>query len=318
MTQSQPFWDISQVLQFFEMPFIELLHKASSAHLQFHPADEMELCSLLSVKTGACPEDCAYCPQSGHYPTGIAKENLLPLSFVVASAKAAKARGAKRYCMGAAWRNPPRKDFPKIIEMIKAVKEIGLETCVTLGMLNDEQACELKAAGLDFYNHNLDSSPEYYEKIIHTRTYSDRLETLSRVRANGIQVCCGGIIGMGETRRDRAELLVQLANLPAPPKSIPINRLIPVKGTPLAHAEIIDNIEFIRTIAAARIMMPESIIRLSAGRETMSEEMQTLCFCAGANSIWLGEKLLTAKNSEPSRDQALLQKLGFKTQHQHD
>lgn len=318
MTRPSTNWNNEQVMSFYEMPFITLINQASSVHLAHHLPDEMECCSLLSVKTGACPEDCAYCPQSGHYNTGIEKENLLPLSVVVANAREAKANGAKRYCMGAAWRNPPRKDFPKILAMIKAVREIGLETCVTLGMLDDDQALALKEAGLDFYNHNLDCSPEYYEKIISTRTYTDRLETLSRVRAHGINVCCGGIIGMGETRRDRAELLVQLANMPDPPKSVPINRLIPIRGTPLAETETIDNIEFIRTIAAARIMMPESMIRLSAGRETMSDEMQALCFCVGANSIWLGEKLLTANNTAPSRDEALLKKLGFRLRSQHE
>jgi biotin synthase len=305
-------WDHTKVQQLYEMPFIELIGQAISTHAQHHDMDEIELCSLLSIKTGACPEDCAYCPQSGHYQTDIENEKIMPIEAVIAQAKNAKANGAKRFCMGAAWRNPPKKDFPKVIEMIKAVKDIGLETCVTLGMLTEQQAQELHAAGLDYYNHNLDTSPEFYEKIITTRTYSDRLETLNHVQKSGINICCGGIIGLGETREDRIEFLIQLANLPEPPKSVPINRLIPFEGTPLANTESIDNIEFIRTIAAARIMMPESVIRLSAGRITMSEEMQTLCFCAGANSIWLGDKLLTAKNPESDKDMKLLNKLGYK------
>lgn len=304
-------WSRATVQQFYDMPFIELMAKAITIHLQHHKANEMELCSLLSIKTGACPEDCAYCPQSAHFNTELEKEKLMPLEAVIAQAKNAKASGAKRFCMGAAWRNPPKKDFPKVVEMIKAVKDVGLETCVTLGMLDDEQAKQLSEAGLDFYNHNLDTSPEYYKKIISTRTYDDRLETLERVRANGINVCCGGIIGMGEEQQDRIEFLLQLANLPEPPKSVPINKLIPVQGTPLEADGEIDNTEFIRTIAAARIMMPSSIIRLSAGRADMSDEMQTLCFLAGANSIWLGDKLLTQKNPDNDHDVNLLNKLGF-------
>jgi biotin synthase len=310
MTQAK--WCTNPVRQFYEMPFIELIAKAVTIHLQHHQANEMELCSLLSIKTGACPEDCAYCPQSGHYNTELEKEKLMPLEAVIAQAKNAKAEGATRFCMGAAWRNPPKKDFPKVVAMIKAVKDVGLETCVTLGMLDEEQAQELHAAGLDYYNHNLDTSPEHYKKIISTRTYDDRLQTLEHVRNSGINVCCGGIIGMGETREDRIELLLQLANLPEPPKSVPINRLIPIKGTPLEHVDNIDNLEFIRTIAAARIMMPASRIRLSAGRATMSDETQTLCFIAGANSIWLGDKLLTAAHPDNDHDINLLNKLGMK------
>jgi len=304
-------WSSNTVKPLFEMPFIELIAKAVTVHLEHHKANEMELCSLLSIKTGACPEDCAYCPQSGHYNTELDREKLMPLEAVIAQAKNAKADGAKRFCMGAAWRNPPKKDFPKVVEMIKAVKDIGLETCVTLGMLDKEQTEALHAAGLDYYNHNLDTSPEHYKKIITTRTYDDRLETLEHVRNSGINVCCGGIIGMGESREDRMELLIQLANLPEPPKSVPINRLIPIKGTPLEHSDNIDNLEFVRTIAAARIMMPASMIRLSAGRATMSDEMQTLCFIAGANSIWLGDKLLTAQNPDSDHDMNLLCKLGM-------
>ncbi|HVE43570.1 MAG TPA: biotin synthase BioB [Gammaproteobacteria bacterium] len=305
-------WDKETVGALFNLPFIQLMSQAIATHVNHFKADEMECCTLLSIKTGTCPEDCAYCPQSGHYDTNVERERLLPLDEVITQAKAAKANGAKRFCMGAAWRNPPKKDFPKVLEMIKAVREVGLETCVTLGMLDEEQAEQLQAAGLHFYNHNLDTSPDYYKKIISTRTYDDRLTTLEHVRNAGIQVCCGGIIGMGEKREDRVELLVQLANLPEPPKSIPINKLIPIAGTPLANTPEIDNIEFVRTIAAARIMMPTSIIRLSAGRISFSEEMQTLCFLAGANSIWLGDKLLTAQNPDMDKDVIMLAKLGMK------
>jgi biotin synthase len=308
---TQPIWSTDAVRQLVEMPFIELMAKAITLHLQHHPSNEIELCSLLSIKTGACPEDCGYCPQSGHYQTELERESILPLEAVLAQAKNAKANGAMRFCMGAAWRNPPKKDFPKVIEMIKGVKNLGLEACVTLGMLDDEQAAALHEAGLDYYNHNLDTSPEHYKKIITTRTYEDRLETLERVRANGINVCCGGIVGMGETREDRIEFLIQLANLPEPPQSVPINRLIPIKGTPLEEAAEIDNMEFIRTVAVARIMMPKSKIRLSAGRLTMSEEMQTLCFLAGANSIHMGDKLLVTPNPDCHDDMTLLNKLGF-------
>lgn len=314
MTQIE--WHTQNVAHLFEMPFVELISKAIAIHTQHHKTDEIELCSLLSIKTGKCPEDCAYCTQSGHYKTDLEKESLLPLEAVITHAKNAKANGAKRFCMGAAWRNPPKKDFPRVVEMIKAVKEIGLETCVTLGMLNEEQTKELHDAGLDYYNHNLDTSPEYYKKIITTRTYADRLETLEHVRKSGINTCCGGIIGMGETREDRIELLLQLVNLPQPPTSVPINRLIPMKGTPLENVEAIDNIEFVRTIAATRIMLPNAMIRLSAGRIFMSEEMQALCFCAGANSIWLGETLLTAQNSDENKDAQLLKKMGFNTEHE--
>jgi biotin synthase len=273
----------------------------------------MELCSLLSIKTGSCPDDCAYCPQSGHYYTGIEKEKLLSTEDIVRQATLAKKNGARRFCMGAAWRSPPEKDFPKILDIIQAVKQIEMETCVTLGMLDEKQAQALKSVGLDFYNHNLDTSPEYYKKIISTRTYQDRLDTLHHVRAAGIHVCCGGIIGMGESRQDRIEFLAQLANLPSPPLSIPINRLLPIKGTPLENIDTIDNIEFIRTIATARVLFPQSIIRLSAGRISMSEEMQAICFTAGANSIWLGDKLLTTQNSDSDKDKKLLKKLGMKT-----
>ncbi|OGT37137.1 MAG: biotin synthase BioB [Gammaproteobacteria bacterium RIFCSPHIGHO2_12_FULL_38_14] len=296
----------------YERPFITLLYEAQTIHQKHFPADEVELCSLLSVKTGACPEDCAYCPQSAHYETNVTREKLMNLDEVLKEARAAKENGALRFCMGAAWRNPPKKDFPKILEMIRAVKALGLETCVTLGMLDEPQAQALKEAGLDFYNHNLDTSPKHYEKIISTRTYQDRLSTLDHVRNANIAVCCGGILGMGESREDRIQLLLQLANLPKPPESIPINRLIPIPGTPLQHMQPLDNLEFIRTIAVTRIMMPNSIIRLSAGRGEMSEEMQALCFMAGANSMWLGEKLLTTPNPETNRDLMMLKRLGIK------
>jgi biotin synthase len=270
------------------------------------------LCTLLSIKTGACPEDCAYCPQSGHYQTGVKREKLLPLENVIALAQQAKDQGATRFCMGAAWRGPSKKDLPAVINMITAVKKIGLETCVTLGMLDADAAQQLKVAGLDFYNHNLDTSPEYYPQIISTHTYQDRLDTLQHVQNADLRVCCGGIIGMGESRRDRAALLSQLANLPQQPESIPINRLIPIPGTPLEGTDNIDNFEFIRTIAITRIMMPKAMIRLSAGRMSMSEETQALCFLAGANSMWLGDKLLTTQNPDHDKDTHLLAKLGMK------
>lgn len=305
--------DAASIAALFELPFMDLLYRAQTVHRQHFATAEMELCTLLNIKTGACPEDCAYCPQSAHYSTGLEREKLWDVDEVIAQAKLAKENGSRRFCMGAAWRSPPKKMLPRVLEMITAVKALGLETCVTLGMLDEDDAQQLKEAGLDYYNHNLDTSPEYYEKIITTRTYQDRLETLQRVSSAGINVCCGGIIGMGESRDDRIGLLLQLALLPAPPASIPINRLIPIAGTPLAQTGKIDNFEFVRTIAVTRILMPSSVIRLSAGREDMSEETQTLCFMAGANSIFYGEKLLTAKNQGINADNALLEKLGLKT-----
>lgn len=296
---------------FFKTSFVELVFKAHKTHQQNFNVNEIELCSLLSIKTGACPEDCAYCPQSAHFRTGLKKEKIFDIESVKQEALLAKQSGAKRFCMGAAWRNPPEKDFPKVLDMIKTVKEIGLETCVCLGMLTEKQARQLKEVGLDFYNHNLDTSPEYYQKIITTRNYQHRLDTLENVRRAKINVCCGGIIGMGESREDRIELLWQLTNLPQPPTSVPINRLIPIKGTPLEQTQQIDNIEFIRTIAVARIILPTSVIRLAAGRDSMTEEMQTLCFIAGANSIFFGAKLLTAINPEINSDLNLLKKLGM-------
>ena len=304
-------WDFTRANDLYSLPFMELMFEAQTVHRQHFEQNEMELCTLLSIKTGACPEDCAYCPQSGHFETGLAKENLLKVETVLEEAKRAKANGATRFCMGAAWRHPPKKQFPKVLEMIAGVKKMGMEACVTLGTLDEQQAKALHEAGLDYYNHNLDTSPDYYQEIITTRTYQERLDTLQHVRAAGINVCCGGIIGMGETREDRIELLVQLANLPTPPESVPINRLVPAKGTPLAKVEVIDNIEFIRTIATARLMMPASMIRLSAGRDTMSEEMHALCYMAGANSIFYGERLLTSQNAETDQDLKLLEKLGM-------
>jgi biotin synthase len=310
-----------KISNLFNLPFNELLFQAQSTHRQNFNNQEIELCVLLSIKTGSCPEDCKYCPQSGHYNTGLKKEKLIDISSVIAQAKAAKEAGAKRYCMGAAWRNPPKKQMEKIVEMVKEVKGLGLETCMTLGMLNPEQAKELKTAGLDYYNHNLDTSPEFYGKIISTRTYDDRLETLKNVRNSNIKVCCGGILGMGETREDRIGLLEQLANLPSPPESVPINQLIPIPGTPLGNLKkSIDPLEFIRTIAVARIIMPKSMVRLSAGRENMSDEMQALCFMAGANSIFYGDKLLTASNNEKSDDMKLFERLGMtsSTEEEHE
>lgn len=305
-------WNLEKAEQLYHLPFNKLLSTAQAIHQQHFAADEIELCTLLSIKTGTCPEDCAYCPQSGHYKTGVAKEKLLPLDKVVFLAKQAKEKGATRFCMGAAWRNPSKKDLPAVIEMVAAVKQIGLETCVTLGLLDAEQAQELKAAGLDFYNHNLDTSRDFYPNIISTHTYDDRLQTLTHVANSGLNVCCGGILGMGETRQDRLSFLVSLTRLPTTPKSIPINKLIRIPGTPLQQAQEIDSFDFVRTIALARIMMPKARIRLSAGRACMSQELQALCFLAGANSMWLGDKLLTTPNPATDDDYVLLKKLGMK------
>ncbi|OGO94362.1 MAG: biotin synthase BioB [Coxiella sp. RIFCSPHIGHO2_12_FULL_42_15] len=304
-------WTPSQIAVLFDLPFNDLLWQAHGTHRQYFPANEVQVSTLLSIKTGACPEDCAYCPQSGHYHTGLSKEKLMELNAIVEKAREAKASGATRFCMGAAWRHLPKKEMPKIAEIVKEVKSLGLETCMTLGMLTEEQAQELHAAGLDYYNHNIDTSPEYYEKIITTRCFQDRIDTLAHVRHAGIKVCCGGIVGLGETRMDRIEFLRALANLPEHPESVPINRLVSVQGTPLEKQLPLDNLEFIRTIAVARIIMPKSVVRLSAGREKMSDEMQALCFFAGANSIFYGEKLLTTKNPECERDVQLFQKLGI-------
>lgn len=303
-------WTNEQTAALFDLPFNDLLWQAHTAHRHYFSPNEVQISTLLSIKTGACPEDCAYCPQSGHYNTGLAKEKLMDLDSVIEKARAAKLTGATRFCMGAAWRSIPKKEMEKVTAIVKEVKSLGLETCMTLGMVTEDQAQALQVAGLDYYNHNIDTSPEYYQKIITTRCFQDRLETLSHVRNAGIKVCCGGIVGLGEARNDRIEFLRVLANFPEHPESVPINRLVPVEGTPLEKQTSLDNIEFIRTIAAARIMMPKSMVRLSAGREVMSDEMQALCFFAGANSIFYGEKLLTTKNPECERDIQLFQKLG--------
>lgn len=295
----------------YQLPFFELIGKAHTFHQSYFDRREIELCALLSIKTGACPEDCRYCPQSGHYNTGLKKEPLMDLDAIIAHAKEAKKLGAKRFCMGAAWRTPPKKDWPVIKKTIAAVKGLGLETCMTLGMITQQQANELKIAGLDYYNHNLDTSPEYYRYIISTRKYDDRLKTIKHVINAGINVCCGGILGLGESRNDRVSFLYELTQLDSPPKSIPINKLITIKGTPLENQKAIDSFEFVRTIAVCRILFPRSKIRLSAGRETMNEEMQAWCYMAGANSIFIGDKLLTAKNPSENQDYALLKKLNL-------
>ena len=304
-------WTRDEVRSLFELPFPELIFRAQRIHrLHFDPT-EVQMSTLISIKTGGCPEDCAYCPQSVHYDTGVKADKLMRIDAVIAEARAAKSVGASRFCMGAAWREPKDRDLDKVCEMVAGVKAIGLETCATLGMLTQHQARRLRAAGLDYYNHNLDTSPEYYGTIITTRTYQERLDTLGHVRDAGIHVCCGGIVGMGESAEDRIGMLATLANLPAHPESVPINMLVKVEGTPLAAGEAIDPIDFVRTIAAARITMPKSVVRLSAGREDMSEETQALCFIAGANSIFYGPKLLTTPNPGRDRDLRLLDKLGL-------
>ncbi len=295
----------------FELPLPELIFRAQSIHRAYFDPAAVQISTLLSIKTGGCPEDCAYCPQSARYETGVRAEKLMPLDAVLAEARAARQAGASRFCMGAAWRSPKERDLDHVCALVEGVKELGMETCVTLGMLTATQAQKLKASGLDYYNHNLDSSPEFYGKIITTRTYEDRLETLEHVRAAGIHVCCGGIVGMGEDRADRVGMIATLANLPVHPESVPINMLVRVAGTPLEDAPTLEPIEFVRTIAVARIAMPRSMVRLSAGREDMSEETQALCFLAGANSIFYGPKLLTTPNSEQGRDRALMDRLGL-------
>jgi biotin synthase len=306
-----PRWSRDQVAALLALPFPELMFRAQSVHrANFNPA-EVQISTLLSIKTGGCPEDCGYCPQASSYETGTRASKLMAVEKVLAEARAAKAMGAQRFCMGAAWRSPKDHDLENVCDMIEGVKAMGLETCVTLGMLTAPQSARLKQAGLDYYNHNLDTSPEYYGKVITTRTYQDRLDTLENVRDAGINVCCGGIVGMGEDAADRAGLIATLASLPTPPESVPINALVAVEGTPLGKSEPIDAIDFVRIIAAARITMPKSFIRLSAGRESMSDEAQALCFLAGANSIFHGDKLLTTKNATVSHDEALFEKLGL-------
>ena len=305
-------WNIEEIETLFDLPFSDLIYQAQSLHRQNFDPNAVQISTLLSIKTGACPEDCSYCSQSAQNDTSLEREKLLALDKVITAAKEAKDSGVTRFCMGAAWRNPTDKSLDNVIDMISAVKDIGMETCVTLGMLNQSQAQRLKEAGLNYYNHNLDTSPEFYGEVITTRTYQDRLDTIQHVQAAGINVCSGGILGMGETRRDRARLLQELANLSQHPDSVPINDLVQVKGTPLDGIDRLDSFEFIRTIAVARILMPKSYVRLSAGRVEMNDEMQSLCFLAGANSIFYGERLLTTDNPVENHDDVLIEKLGMK------
>jgi biotin synthase len=305
-------WSRSEILALFAEPFSDVIYRAQSLHRLVFDPNAVQVSTLLSIKTGACPEDCSYCPQSAHHQTGLDSERLMALDDVIEAAREAKARGASRFCMGAAWRSPRERDFVQVLEMVRQVKSLGMETCVTLGMLSADQALRLKEAGLDYYNHNLDTSPEFYGEIISTRTYQERLDTLNHVREADIHVCAGGIIGLGEDREDRAGLLQSLANLPRHPESVPINQLVRVEGTPLADAEPPDPFEFVRTIAVARILMPRSMLRLSAGRTEMSDPMQALCFLAGANSIFYGEQLLTTANPGRGHDQRLFERLGLR------
>ncbi len=304
-------WQLDEVKALYALPFNDLLFKAQTVHRDNFDPNEVQISSLLSIKTGSCSEDCGYCPQSARYDSDLTPEALMPVDEVIKSAKLAKDQGASRFCMGAAWRSPKDKDIERVVEMVQGVKALGMETCVTLGMLNDKQTAALKEGGLDYYNHNLDTSEEYYSEVITTRTYQDRLDTLERVRDSGINVCCGGIVGMGESDDDRANLLIELANLPKHPESVPINMLVKVEGTPLSNTEALDPLVFIRTVAVARILMPQSRVRLSAGRKEMSDEMQALCFFAGANSIFYGDKLLTTDNPMSNHDLALFDRLGI-------
>ncbi|KJF94139.1 biotin synthase [Photobacterium angustum] len=309
-------WTVEEVQALFDKPFMDLVFEAQQVHRQYHQPNQVQVSTLLSIKTGACPEDCKYCPQSAHYRTDVNKERLLEVERVLDAATKAKQSGATRFCMGAAWKNPKERDMPYLLDMVKGVKEMGLETCMTLGMITSDQADTLADAGLDYYNHNLDTSPEYYGNIITTRTYQDRLDTLSHVRDAGMKICSGGIIGMGESSRDRAGLLVELANLPVHPESVPINMLVKVKGTPLESVDDVDPFDFIRIIAVARIIMPMSAVRLSAGREDMNDQMQALCFMAGANSVFYGCKLLTTPNPGEDKDMQLFAKLGINSEQQ--
>jgi len=305
-------WQKAEIEALFQLPFNDLLYRAQQSHRANFDPNEVQISTLLSIKTGGCPEDCGYCPQSVHHQSSVEPESLLELEAVVAAAKNARQAGASRFCMGAAWRNPRGRNFERVLEMVARVRAEGLETCMTLGMLDAQQALRLKQAGLDYYNHNLDTSPEFYGEIISTRTYEDRLDTIGHVRAAGINVCCGGILGMGETRADRVSLMEQLARQQPHPESVPVNMLVRVQGTPLAAGDDIDPFEFVRTIAVARILMPGSHVRLSAGREQMTDEMQALCFLAGANSIFYGEKLLTTPNPEAGRDRRLFERLDLR------
>ena len=310
-------WTRADIRALFDLPFTELVFRAATVHRAHHAADEVQLCTLLSIKTGGCPEDCGYCSQSAHHATATKAEKLMDVDSVLAAAAEAKAAGSQRFCMGAAWRSPKERDMPKVVAMIEGVKAMGLETCMTLGMLDADQAQRLGAAGLDYYNQNLDSSPEYYERVTTTRTYQDRLDTLAHVRDAGVSVCCGGIVGMGETREDRIGFVHALATLPRHPESVTVNALVPIAGTPLGDMLAgtpmaqVDDVEFVRVVAAARIAMPLSMVRLSAGRESMSEAAQALCFMAGANSIFTGDKLLTTSNAGDGKDAALFAKLGL-------
>jgi biotin synthase len=304
-------WQAGEIEALFDKPFNDLLFEAQQVHRAHFDPNQVQVSTLLSIKTGACPEDCGYCSQSSKYDTSLEREKLLPLDEVIEAAEVAKSKGSTRFCMGAAWRNPTDRNLDKVIEMIRAVRDLGMETCVTLGMLNEAQAQRLKEAGLDYYNHNLDTSPEFYGNIISTRTFQDRLETLDYVRNAGINVCSGGILGMGESRRDRARMLQELVNQPGHPQSVPINLLVQVEGTPLFGVDALDPLEFVRTIAVARILMPESYVRLSAGRTEMSDELQSLCFFAGANSMFYGERLLTTDNPETDSDRELFSRLGI-------
>jgi len=312
-TQATPRWTVSAVEALYQLPLMDLLFRAQQVHRENFDPNEVQRSALISIKTGGCSEDCSYCSQSARYKTDTEREALMEVEDVLVAAREAKAKGATRFCMGAAWRGPKEKQMEVVTQMIREVKSLGMETCVTLGMLKDDQAQELKAAGLDYYNHNLDTAAEFYEQVITTHKQSDRLDTITQVRAAGIKVCSGGILGMGESRRNRAAMIAQLANLNPPPESVPINNLIAIPGTPLAESEKIDNFEFLRSIAAARIAMPKSFVRLSAGREAMSDEMQALCFFAGANSIFSCDKLLTMSNSGVNRDLALFDKLGLRS-----
>jgi biotin synthase len=304
-------WTRAEIAALYDLPFGDLIFGAQTLHRRYFAPNEVQLSTLLSIKTGGCPEDCAYCPQSAHYETGVDAAKLMDVDAVLDEARAAKAQGAQRFCMGAAWREPKDRDLEAVCAMVAGVKALGLETCATLGMLTGEQAQRLKTAGLDYYNHNLDTAPEYYDAIISTRIFQERLDTLDRVRAAGMKVCCGGIVGMGESREHRAGLIMALANLPAHPDSVPINMLVKVAGTPLADAASLEELEFVRTIAVARICMPRSVVRLSAGREGMSEAVQALCFLAGANSIFCGPRLLTTPNPVRDVDRAMMGRLGL-------
>jgi biotin synthase len=310
----KPRWQRHQVEALLAEPLLDLVFQAQQVHRQHFQPNQVQLSTLLSIKTGACPEDCAYCPQSAHYDTGLEKEKLLPREEILEAAQRARAAGATRFCMGAAWRSPSDRDLPEVLATVSAVKALGLETCATLGMLKPHQAEALAAAGLDYYNHNLDTSEDYYQQIITTRTFQDRLDTLEAVRHAGMKVCCGGIVGMGESASDRVGLLLALANLPTPPESVPINQLVPVPGTPLEDAEPLDEFDFVRMIAAARILMPSSHVRLSAGRQGMSDSLQALCFLAGANSIFYGDELLTTANPACERDIRLFERLGIRAE----